>query len=71
MVVMRTDVGDIGLSLHQLLYTAKITKIEDNINSVHHVVELDAMVTHTLGVDVGQALEDLVHVHLDIDNRDG
>lgn len=44
---------------------AKITELEDSCVRVHQqVLGLDVTVAHTLGVDVGQAPEELVHVHL-------
>lgn len=44
---------------------AKIAELEDSSVRVHkQILGLDVTVTHTLGVDVGQAPEELVHVHL-------
>lgn len=44
---------------------AKIAELEDCSVRVHkQILGLDVTVTHTLGVDVGQAPEELVHVHL-------
>jgi hypothetical protein len=44
---------------------AKIAELEDSSVGVHQkVLGLDVTVTHTLGVDVGQAPEELVHVYL-------
>lgn len=44
---------------------AKIAELEDSSVGVHQqVLGLDVAVTHPLGVDVGQAPEELVHVHL-------
>lgn len=44
---------------------AKITELEDSSVRVHkQILGLDVTVTHTLGVDIGQAPEELVHVHL-------
>ena len=44
---------------------ATIAELEDSCVRVHQqVLGLDVTVTHPLGVDVGQAPEELVHVHL-------
>lgn len=44
---------------------AKIAELEDSSVRVHkQILGLDVTVTHTLGVDVGQTPEELVHVHL-------
>lgn len=44
---------------------AKIAELEDSSVGVHQqVLGLDVTVTYTLGVDVGQAPEELVHVYL-------
>jgi hypothetical protein len=49
---------------------AKIAELEDSSVRVHkQILGLDVTVTHTLGVDVGQAPEELVHVHLGREGR--
>lgn len=48
---------------------AKVTQLEDGGFRVHQqVLGLDVPVTHTLGMDVGQAAKQLVHVHLKREN---
>lgn len=49
----------------QVNLPAKITELEDSCVRVHkQILGLDVTVTHALGVDVGQAPEELVHIHL-------
>lgn len=44
---------------------AKVTEFEDGRLWVHQeVLRLDISVTHTLGMDISQTAEQLVHVHL-------
>ena len=44
---------------------AKVAELENGRLWIHQqVLGLDISVTHALGVDVGQATEELVHVHL-------
>lgn len=44
---------------------AKVAQLEDGSFRVHQqVLGLDVSVAHTLGMDVGQAAKQLVHVHL-------
>ena len=65
---MRCRVLEHGSTENQLLCTAKIAELEDSSVRVHK--QIDVTVTDTLGVYVGQAPEELVHVHLDVDDRD-
>ena len=44
---------------------AKVTEFEDGRLRVHEeVLGLDVSVTHTLGMDISQTAEQLVHVYL-------
>lgn len=44
---------------------AKVTQLEDGTFRIHkQVLRLDVSVTHALGMDVGKATEQLVHVNL-------
>lgn len=44
---------------------AKVTEFQDGRLRVHQeVLGLDVSVTHTLGMDISQTAEQLVHVHL-------
>lgn len=50
---------------HVCYEPAKVTQLEDGCLWVHQeVLGLDVSMTHALGMNIGQAPEQLVHVHL-------
>lgn len=71
-IISRTDVGDVGLILHQNLCATEVAQLENTrVGVKEQVLGLDIAMADALGVDIGQGSEKLVDEQLDLENWHG